>query len=218
MFNLPKRRRDPRRTSLDRVAHHWLVPRLEAIYGAGVHSTATRTGGRWQPCAVRRKKPQSFVRQVASSQGRGYYLQLDVGTSSTASTARLSGHSFALACSGPASRSHAARSPCIASALASPPACALPSIGQRTVSSPLAQTPRQRADRLRFPSAICRRSFSPNVLLNELSQFVEARKLRYKRTLHPRYVDDFVWFTRAVNNSRSGVQPSPGFSRTCGYT
>jgi RNA-directed DNA polymerase len=61
----------------DRVVHHWLVPHLEAIYeprfifdshanrvGHGTHAAVDRLRG--------------HVRQVASGQGGGFYLQLDV--------------------------------------------------------------------------------------------------------------------------------------------
>jgi hypothetical protein len=61
----------------DRVVHHWLVPKLEAIYEPGfIHDTYANRKGKGTHAAVRRL--QQFVRQVASGQGGGWYLQLDV--------------------------------------------------------------------------------------------------------------------------------------------
>jgi retron-type reverse transcriptase len=61
----------------DRVVHHWLVPQLEAIYEPGfIHDSYANRAGKGSHAAVRRL--QDFVRQVASGQGSGYFLQLDI--------------------------------------------------------------------------------------------------------------------------------------------
>jgi RNA-directed DNA polymerase len=61
----------------DRVVHHWLVPQLEAIWEPRfIHDSFANRRGKGSHAAVRRL--QDFVRQVASGQGAGYYLQLDV--------------------------------------------------------------------------------------------------------------------------------------------
>jgi hypothetical protein len=61
----------------DRVVHHWLVPKLEALFEAGFifDSYANRTG-KGTHAAVNRLR--GFVRQIDSGQGGGWYLQLDV--------------------------------------------------------------------------------------------------------------------------------------------
>jgi RNA-directed DNA polymerase len=62
---------------VDRVVHHWLVPRLETLFEPGFifDSYANRTGKGTHAAVVRLRQ---FVRQVASGQGGGWYLQLDV--------------------------------------------------------------------------------------------------------------------------------------------
>lgn len=61
----------------DRVVHHLIVPRLEAIYEPTfIHDSYSNRVDKGTHAAVRRL--QSFVRQVASGQGGGYYLQLDI--------------------------------------------------------------------------------------------------------------------------------------------
>jgi hypothetical protein len=61
----------------DRVVHHWLVPQLENLYEPTfIHDSFSNRVGKGTHAAVRRL--QRFVRQVASGQGGGYYLQLDV--------------------------------------------------------------------------------------------------------------------------------------------
>jgi len=61
----------------DRVVHHWLVPQLEAIYeptfAFDVYSNRL---GKGTHAALQRLR--SFVRQVESGQGGGWYLQLDI--------------------------------------------------------------------------------------------------------------------------------------------
>jgi RNA-directed DNA polymerase len=61
----------------DRVVHHWLVPQLERIYEPTfIHDVYSNRVGKGTHAAVRRL--QSFVRQVDSGQGGGWYLQLDI--------------------------------------------------------------------------------------------------------------------------------------------
>jgi RNA-directed DNA polymerase len=61
----------------DRVVHHWLVPQLEAIYEPiFIHDSYSNRRGKGTHAAVERLK--GFVRQVASGQGGGWYLQLDI--------------------------------------------------------------------------------------------------------------------------------------------
>lgn len=61
----------------DRVVHHWLVPQLEKLYEPSfIYDSYSNRIGKGTHAAVRRL--QAFVRQVASGQGGGYYLQLDV--------------------------------------------------------------------------------------------------------------------------------------------
>nr|GAT47390.1 reverse transcriptase [Mycena chlorophos] len=61
----------------DRVVHHWLVPQLERIYEPRfIHDSYANRRGKGTHAAVERLK--GFVRQVASGQGGGWYLQLDV--------------------------------------------------------------------------------------------------------------------------------------------
>lgn len=61
----------------DRVVHHYLVPQLEAIYEPTfIHDSYSNRTGKGTHAAVARLR--QFVRQVASGQGGGYYLQLDI--------------------------------------------------------------------------------------------------------------------------------------------
>jgi RNA-directed DNA polymerase len=61
----------------DRVVHHWLVPRIEAVFEPRfIHDNFANRTGKGSHAAVRRL--QQFVRQVDSGQGAGWFLQLDV--------------------------------------------------------------------------------------------------------------------------------------------
>jgi RNA-directed DNA polymerase len=61
----------------DRVVHHWLVPQLEAIYERSfIHDSFSNRAGKGTHAAVDRCR--SFIRQVHSGQGGGWYLQLDI--------------------------------------------------------------------------------------------------------------------------------------------
>jgi hypothetical protein len=74
---LPKAREIHAPDFVDRVVHHWLVPQIEAIYeDAFIHDSFSNRIGKGTHAAVARLR--SFVRQVHSGQGGGWYLQLDV--------------------------------------------------------------------------------------------------------------------------------------------
>ncbi|WP_457671438.1 reverse transcriptase domain-containing protein [Thiolapillus sp.] len=64
----------------DRVVHHWLVPRLEALYEpVFIHDAYSNRQGKGTHAAVRRL--QSFMHSLQSRHGAaspGYFLQLDV--------------------------------------------------------------------------------------------------------------------------------------------
>ncbi len=61
----------------DRIVHHWLVPKLEAIFETQFieHSFANREGKGTHAAVEQLKR---FVRQVQYGQGCGWYLQLDI--------------------------------------------------------------------------------------------------------------------------------------------
>jgi len=74
---LPKAREIHAPDFRDRVVHHWLVPQLERIYEpVFIHDAFSNRTGKGTHAAVDRL--QSFMRQVQSGQGGGWYLQLDV--------------------------------------------------------------------------------------------------------------------------------------------
>lgn len=61
----------------DRVVHHYVVPRLEAIYEPTfIHDSFSNRKGKGTHASVARLR--AFVREVASGQGGGFYLQLDI--------------------------------------------------------------------------------------------------------------------------------------------
>jgi RNA-directed DNA polymerase len=61
----------------DRVVHHWLIPQIEPIYEPRfIADSFANRRGKGSHAAVQRL--QGFVRQVASGQGGGWFLQLDV--------------------------------------------------------------------------------------------------------------------------------------------
>ncbi len=73
----PKAREIHARAFADRVVHHYLVPRLEAIYEPTfIHDSFSNRKGKGTLSAVARLR--QFVRQVDSGQGGGFYLQLDI--------------------------------------------------------------------------------------------------------------------------------------------
>jgi hypothetical protein len=172
----------------DRVIHHWLVPQLEAIYERrfAFDSFSNRVG-KGTHAAVDRLR--SYVRQVASGQGGGWYLQLDIHNFFN-SIHRATLYSML---SKRARRYH------------------LPVIAQRAMHALLRRSPVERAHYLCRPSerelvpphkrlanaapgcgiAIGNLSsqFFANVYLDVLDQFVK-HDLKVKR--YVRYVDDFV--------------------------
>jgi RNA-directed DNA polymerase len=61
----------------DMVVHHLVVPKVEAIYEPTfIHDSYANRRGKGTHAAVTRLR--QFVRQVASGQGNGWYLQLDI--------------------------------------------------------------------------------------------------------------------------------------------
>jgi len=61
----------------DRVVHHWLVPRIEALFEpAFIHDSYSNRVGKGTHAAVDRLR--DFVHHVHSGQGGGWYLQLDI--------------------------------------------------------------------------------------------------------------------------------------------
>jgi RNA-directed DNA polymerase len=61
----------------DRVVHHWLVPKLEAVYESTfIADSYSNRAGKGTHAAVDRLR--DFVREVHSGQGGGWYLQLDI--------------------------------------------------------------------------------------------------------------------------------------------
>lgn len=61
----------------DRIVHHWLVPKLEAIWEPKfAHDSFSNRPGKGTHAAVDRL--ERFVREVHSGQGGGYFLQLDI--------------------------------------------------------------------------------------------------------------------------------------------
>lgn len=61
----------------DRVVHHYLVPKLEAIYEPiFIHDSYSNRQGKGTHAAVAQLR--RFVRQVSSGQSSGHYLQLDI--------------------------------------------------------------------------------------------------------------------------------------------
>jgi len=74
---LPKAREIHAPDFADRIVHHWLVPQLERIYQlAFIFDSFSNRRGKGTHAAVERL--QSFVRQVESGQGGGWYMQLDI--------------------------------------------------------------------------------------------------------------------------------------------
>jgi len=183
----------------DRVVHHWLVPQLEAIYEpVFIHDSYANRKGRGSHAAVRRL--QSFVRQVRSGQGRGWYLQLDV-------------HNFFNSVHRPTlwallkRRMQRAGLPDVVqhathALLRYPPLSA--GVRMRATAAERALVPpHKRLENMPLDCGLTignlSSQFFANVLLNELDQFVK-HTLRCKRYL--RYVDDFV----LVHESREQLE------------
>ena len=175
----------------DRVLHHWLVPQLEHVYEAGfIFDSYANRRGKGSHAAVRRA--QSFVREVTSGQGGGYYLQLDI-------------HNFFNSIHRPTlwdmlktrlQRAHVGDQvlQVTHALLRRDPGKA--GVQVRATAEELAQVPAHK--RLANAEAGCglpignlSSQFFANVYLDPLDQFVK-HTLKAKRYL--RYVDDFVLF------------------------
>jgi len=73
----PKAREIHAPAFIDRVVHHYLVPRLETIYEpVFIHDSFSNRKGKGTHAAVDRL--QEFVREVHSGEGGGWFLQLDI--------------------------------------------------------------------------------------------------------------------------------------------
>lgn len=174
----------------DRVLHHWLVPRLEALYEpVFIHDSYANRQGKGSHAAVARL--QRFMRQ---RNGQGWYLQLDV-------------HNFFNSIHRPTlygllkRRLHQAQRQ---GNISAPKALALQSLCHKLLAQPAAEhcnnpaaarrlPPHKRLRNARpgcgLPIGNLSSQFFANVYLNELDQFVK-HQLKVKHYL--RYVDDFV--------------------------
>ncbi|GAA0721603.1 RNA-directed DNA polymerase [Dokdonella soli] len=173
----------------DRVVHHWLMSRIEPAFEPGfIFDSYANRKGKGSHAAVDRLK--GFVRQVASGQGGGWYLQLDI-----------------------ANYFNTIHRPTLWTILKRRMAKAgVPEVAQRVTHALLRKSPieygvvhrstaQERAQiplhkRLENSPAACgipignlSSQFFANVYLNELDQFVK-HELKAQRYI--RYVDDFV--------------------------
>ncbi|WP_460824268.1 RNA-directed DNA polymerase [Lysobacter olei] len=173
----------------DRVVHHWLVPQLESLWEPRfIHDSYANRRGKGSHAAVRRL--QQFVRQVASGQGGGYYLQLDIHNFfNSIHRATLYGQLK------PVMARHGLPEPVrrATHALLRHPAMQ-PGVQVRATPEELALVPAHK--RLAnapkgcgLPIGNLSSQFFANVYLDALDQFVK-HELKAKRYL--RYVDDFV--------------------------
>lgn len=173
----------------DRVVHHYLVPKLEAIYEPTfIHDSYSNRRGKGTHAAVSRLR--HFVRQVASGQDGGYYLQLDIAnffnsihrpTLYQLLKARMERTSFP---------EHVRRA--IHALLKASPA----TIGVRYACTELERAAVPAHKRLENAAPGCgipignlSSQFFANVYMDRLDQFVK-HELKVQRYL--RYVDDFV--------------------------
>ena len=187
----------------DRVVHHWLVPQLEAAIEPGfIHDSFANRKGKGTHAAVDRLR--SFVREVASGQDGGWYLQLDVANYFNSihrpTLWRLLKR-----------RMERAGVPLVAQRVAH----ALLRQSPLTAGVVHRSTPEERArvpahKRLECAEPGCglpignlSSQFLANLYLNELDQFVKHR-LKARRYL--RYVDDFV----IVHENRDELQAWAG--------
>ena len=173
----------------DRVVHHLVIPKLEAIYEPRfIHDSYANRKGKGSHAAVRRL--QAFVRQVASGQGGGYYLKLDIANFFNRINRRLLWQMMKpvlqrAVLPGPYLRA-------VHALLRTPPLYA--GVRRRASAEELALVPLHK--RLANAPADCgipignlSSQFLSNVYLDALDQFVK-HELKAKRYL--RYVDDFV--------------------------
>ncbi|WP_337054051.1 RNA-directed DNA polymerase [Pseudoxanthomonas sp. USHLN014] len=175
----------------DRVVHHWLVPQLETVYEPGfIFDSYANRKGKGSHAAVRRA--QAFCRQLASGQGSGWYLQLDIANYFNSihrptlwsmlkpRLVRAGLHPHALQ----ATHALLRRDPLH------------PGAQTRATEAELAQVPAHKrlcnaAPGCGLPIGNLSSQFFANVYLDALDQFVK-HQLKAKRYL--RYVDDFVLF------------------------
>ncbi|MCD7096903.1 reverse transcriptase domain-containing protein [Stenotrophomonas sp. MMGLT7] len=175
----------------DRVVHHWLIEQLEPVYAAVfIHDTYAGRRGKGVHAAVDRA--QQFARQVASGQGDGWYLQLDIHNFFNTVPreilwALLKRRMLRAGMSRPAMQvAHALlrRSPLHAGVdyRGTPDQYALVPPHKRLKNAPPGRG---------MPSGNYSSQFLAEVLLNELDQFCK-HQLKARRYL--RFVDDFVLF------------------------
>ncbi|GLQ96426.1 reverse transcriptase domain-containing protein [Dyella mobilis] len=173
----------------DRVVHHWLVPQLEAIYEPKfIHDSYASRRGKGTHKAVARLR--QFVRQVASGQGGGWYLQLDIANFFNSIDRRVLWQLL---------KPQLERGEVRPEALRATHALLRHSIQQQGVVYRSTEAERERVPahkRLENAATGCglpignlSSQFFANVYLNELDQFAK-HVLKAKRYL--RYVDDFV--------------------------
>jgi RNA-directed DNA polymerase len=196
---LPKAREIHAPDFADRVVHHWLVPQLEAIYEPTfIHDSFSNRTAKGTHAAVDRLR--SFIRQVHSGQGGGWYLQLDIRNffNSIHRPTLYAMLKKRIACHG---LPITVRRTTHALLRRSPVACGVRYVGTDAMR---ARVPAHK--RLENATPGCglaignlSSQFFANVYLNALDQFVK-HELRARRYL--RYVDDFV----LVHESREKLQ------------
>ena len=173
----------------DRVVHHWLVPQLDAIYESTfIHDSFANRRGKGSHAAVRRL--QSFVRQVHSGQGGGWFLQMDVANFFN-SIHRPTLYAILKR------RMERAGLPWVARKAAHALLARSPidvGVNYRSTAAERAQVPAHKRlanapDGCGIPIGNLSSQFLANVYLDALDQFVK-HELRAPRYL--RYVDDFV--------------------------
>jgi RNA-directed DNA polymerase len=173
----------------DRVVHHWLVPQLEAVFEPTfLHDSYANRADKGTHAAVARL--ESFVRQVHSGQGGGWYLQLDIRTffnSIHRPTLWTILKRRLVAAGLPTPALHATHALVRSSPLAG-------GVIHRSSAAERAKVPLHKrlenaAPGCGLPIGNLSSQFLANVYLDRLDQYVK-RKLRVPRYL--RYVDDFV--------------------------
>ncbi len=181
----------------DRVVHHWLVPRLEAVYEpVFIHDVYSNRRGKGIHAAVDRL--QGFMRALHTGrQASGFYLQLDIANFFNSIDRPLL---FALL-------QHRLRKGVRAGRVEAEAACLLRDVSHRILRQDVGRVARPIGDRrllARIPAhkrllhagadkglpiGNLTSQFFANVYLNELDQFIKhTLKCRY----YLRYVDDFL--------------------------
>ena len=173
----------------DRVVHHWLVPQLERLYDARfIDQSFANRKGKGTHAAVAQLR--SYVRQVDSGQGGGWFLQLDIrnffNSIHRPTLYRMLKKTMLR------SGLHIDAQRAAHALIATSPLCA----GVRHRSSteeralvPLHKRLENAAKGCGLPIGNLSSQFLANVYLDALDQFVK-RTLKAKR--YVRYVDDFV--------------------------